>query len=232
MQQAPCLPLRYAFPRVSKKRALVAVALLLVVAIAAYWGWSQYRKSTQQRAISAALQDTTTRLRDSLAVAPSAAGKRSLPRIEEHVAAVDAHLKLVQASRANAELADGAEHYVLGAREILRRQAASIRQSEQSAAARAALVAHMRSAARRDGAWIRDAMAQKKTVEAQYFDYGVTLKALAQLLYTFHDSRKRVEPHVDSKVLLEVGPAEDARRIVLKESQRAAQDLEAVRRLR
>jgi hypothetical protein len=218
-------------PALSKNRALVAIVAALVVALGAYWAYQEYRKSAQQQAISAALQDTTARLRDSLSVAPSAAGKRSLPRIEEHVAAVDAHLKLVQASKANAALADGAEHYVLGAREILRRQAASIKQSEQSAAARASLVSHMRGTTRRDGAWIREAMLQKKIVEAQYFDYGVTLKALAQLLYTFHDSRKRVEPHVDSKVLLEVGPAEDARRIVLKESQRAAQDLEGVRRL-
>ena len=218
-------------PAVSKNRALVAVVAALVVALGATWAYREYRKSTQQRAITVALQDTTARLRDALAVAPSAAGKRSLPRIEAHAAAVDAHLKMVQASRANAVLADGAEHYVIGAREILRRQAASIRQSEQSAAARAALVTHMRSAARRDGAWIRDAMQQKKTVETQYFDYGVTLKALAELLFTFHDSRKRVEPHVDPSVLLEVGPAEDARRVVLKESQRAAQDLEVVRRL-
>lgn len=214
-----------------KNRAVIAVAAVAVLAIAGYWGYAEQQKREQREAVTAAIKDTTARLRDSLAVAPNATGKRSLPRIEEHAAAVEGHLKLIRGARSVPELADGAEHYVLGAREILRRQAMSIRQSEQSAASRAALVSHMRRAERRDGAWIRDAMTQKKTVESQYFDYGLTLKTLADLLHGFRDSRKRIEAYVEDSALLEVGPAEDARRLVVKESKRAAEELDGVRRL-
>ena len=215
----------------SKNRAVIAIVVLAVLAIAGYWGYTVQQKSSQRQAVAAAITDTTARLRDSLAVAPNVTGKRSLSRIDEHVATVDGHLKTVRNARRIPELADGAEHYVLGAREILRRQALSIRQSEQSTASRAALVSHMRRAERRDAGWIRDAMAQKKTVEAQYFDYSLTLKALADLLHTFPDSKKRIATQVDESALLEIGPAEDARRLVVKESKRVADELDGVRRL-
>jgi hypothetical protein len=75
-------------------------------------------------------------------------------------------------------------------------------------------------------------MAQKKTVEAQYFDYGLTLKALADLLGSFPESRERVAPHVGGEALLEDGPAQEARALVLKESKRVADELAGIRRLR
>ena len=215
----------------SKNRAVIAVVVVAALAIAGYWGYAEQQKRGQRDAVTAAIKDTTARLRDSLAVAPNAAGKRSLARIEEHASAVDAHLKLVRGATSVPELADGAEGYVMGAREILRRQALSIRQSEQSAASRAALIAHMRRSARRDGAWIRDAMTQKKTVETQYFDYGLTLKALAELLKTFPDSKQRLAPLVGEQALLDDAPAQEARGLVLKESRRAADELDSVRRL-
>jgi hypothetical protein len=214
-----------------KNRAVIAIAALALLAVAGYWGYAVQQKRAQQVAIAAAIGDTTARLRDSLAVAPNATGRRALPRIEEHAVAVDGHLKTIRGAQHAPELADSAEHYVLGAREILRRQAASIRQSEQSAASRASLVGHMRRAARRDGAWIREAMLQKKIVEAHYFDYGLTLKSLAELLKTFPDSKTRLAPHVAEQALLENAPAEEARGLVLKESRRAAEELAGVRRL-
>ena len=222
----------YPRPMSSKNRAALAALVALALIVGGYWAYTAQQKRAQQRAVAAALQDTTARLRDSLAVAPNSSGRRSLQRLEGHAEAVDAHLKLVRdAAARDPELSDGAEHYVLGAREILRRQTASIRQSEQSAASRASLLGHMRRAARRDAAWIREAMLQKKIVEAHYFDYGLTLKALADLLLGFPDTKKRLAPLVDPGLLLEVGPAEDARRMVLKESRRVAEELDSVRRL-
>lgn len=214
-----------------KKRAVAVIAAVAVLALAGYWGYAAQQQQAQQRAVAAAVADTTVRLRDSLAAAPNATSKRALPRIDEHVAAVEGHLKTIRNAKSLPELAGGAELYVLGAREILRRQAASIRQAEQSAASRAALISHMRRAARRDAGWIRDAMTQKKTVEAQYFDYGLTLGALAGLLRTFPDSRDRLREHLGAQALLENGPAEEARGLVLKESKRVAEELDGVRRL-
>ena len=218
----------------SNKRAFAGavVGFLLAASIGGYWGWSQYQKREHGRALLAAIQDTTTRLRDTLAVAPNATSKRALGRLDEHVAAVEANLKVVRdGARRIPELADGAEHYILGAREILKRQASSIRQSEQSVESRAALVRHMRRAARRDGGWIREAMLQKKIVEGNYFDYNLTLTALAELLKDFPDTAKRLAPLVDAQSLLERKPADEARALVLKESRRVTEELEGVRRL-
>ena len=223
--------MRYARAVFSNKRAFAIAVAVLAIAGAGYWGFGEHQQRETSRAIAAAVQDTTARLRDSLAVAPNLTGKSALPRLEAHAAAVDAHLKTIQGARRAPELADGAEHYVLGAREILRRQAASIRQSEQSAATRAALVRHMRRAARRDGAWIREAMLQKKIVEAHYFDYNLTLTALADLLKDFPGTAQRLAPHLEEEALLPRAPAEEARGLVLKESRRAADELAGVRRL-
>ena len=216
----------------SKKYALLAVALVALV-IGAWWGWGEQDKRSQRADIEAALADTTARLRDSLAVAPNAMGKRALPRIDEHVAAVEKHLERVRRAAARVpELASGAELYLIGAHAILKRQAAGIRQAEASAAGRAALIGHMRRAARRDAAWIREAMTQKKAVEAQYFDYGLTLKALADLLGSFPETRAPLAGHVDADAMLEDGPAQEQRALVLKESRRVADELDGIRRLR
>jgi hypothetical protein len=215
----------------SNKRALAIVVAVLVLGAAGWWGFTEHRERETSRAIAAAVQDTTARLRDSIAVAPNLTSKSALARLDGHVAAVDAHLKTVRGAHGNEALADGAEHYVLGAREILRREAAAIRQSEQSVASRASLVSHMRRAARRDGAWIREAMLQKKIVEAHYFDYNLTLTALADLLKDFPDTAQRLAPHLDEQSLLPRAPADEARALVLKESKRVADELAAVRRL-
>ena len=222
----------YPPPVSSKNRALLAVALV-VLAIAGWWGWGEQQKRAQRGAIEAAVIDTTARLRDSLAVAPNAMSRRALPRLDEHVAAVEKHIELAHRAAARLPaLASGAELYLIGAHAILKRQAAGIRQAERSAAGRAALVGHMRRAGRRDAGWIRDAMAQKKAVEAQYFDYGLTLKALADLLGSFPESRTGVAQHVGDAAVLEDGPAQEARALVLKESRRVAAELDGIRRLR
>jgi hypothetical protein len=217
-----------------KNRLLASgIAATLVLALGGYWGYSALKKREQQRAITAAVKDTTARLRETLGVQPNASGRGALPKLDANFRVVDAHLEVVRKASggSHAELADGAEHYVLGAREILRRQAISIRLSEQSAASRNALAAHMSRAAYRDANWIHEAMNRKKKVEGDYFDYNVTLLALSEVLWTFPDARKRLVSRVDDSLLLEIGPAEDARRAVLSQSKRVAQELDGVRRL-
>lgn len=217
-----------------KNRILAGgIAAALVLALGGYWGFSVVKKREQQRAITAAVKDTTVRLRETLGVKPDSSSIGALPKVDANLRAVEADLEAVRkaSARSHAELADGAEHYVLGAREIMRRQAISIRLSEQSTASRNALAAHMSRASYRDVNWIHEAMNRKKKVEGDYFDYNVTLLALSEVLWTFPDARKRLVSRVDDSLLLEIGPAEDARRAVLDQSKRVAQELDGVRRL-
>jgi hypothetical protein len=216
----------------SKNRAVMALVALLVLAVGGFL-YSGHRKQEKQRVIAEAVKDASLRLRQTLAVAPNAASRGSLSRLELNLKAVDADLETVRKSASSSDrgLGDGAEHYVLSAREILRQQVNSIQVAQQAAASREALIAHMRQSSRRDSSWIHDAIKQKKRVEADYFSYNLALKALTELLWGFPDARKRLAPHIDERFLLDVGPAEDARRLAMKESRRAAEDLDFLRRL-
>lgn len=217
----------------SKRRLAVSLVAAVVPLLAGYLGYSAFEERQQRRTITAAVKDTTARLREALPVAPSLKGRKALDRLEAHESALEARLREVRRAghAGDPELADGAEHYVLGAREIVRRQAAAVRLAERAAASRHALAAHMSRAGRRDAAWIGQAASRKKQLEGEYFDYSVSLSALSELLWSFPDARKRLAPHVDEALLLEVGPAEDARRAALREERRVAQELEKLRRL-
>ena len=171
------------------------------------------------------MKDTTARLRETLGVQPNASGKSSLPKVDANMRAVDAHLEAVRkaSGRSHAELADGAEHYVLGAREIMRRQAISIRLSEQSTASRNALAAHMSRAAYRDANWIHEAMNRKKKVEGDYFDYNGRCSRCRSAV----DLPTRASACLARRrqLLLEIGPARTAPRRA-EQSKRIAQELD------
>jgi hypothetical protein len=207
--------------------ALAGAGLALVAGLIAFAGWTAHQKRVHQRTVAAVVEDTTARLRESLA------GKVELKKLEANAAAAEAHLEALRQAgpSRNRPLADGAEHYVITSREIFRRQAAALRFSEDVNQARSALQMHMGRAARRDRAWIDEAMSRKKKVESQYFDYNLALTGLSELLWTFPETRKRIAPHVHESTLLELGPAEEAYRQVQSQAKQVAAELAAVRRL-
>jgi hypothetical protein len=206
--------------------ALAAAGLALVAGLIGYAAWTAHQKRLYQQTVTDVVVDTTARLREALP------GKLDTKKLEAHAAAADGSLEVVKKnSSRNRQLSDGAEHYVLTAREIFKRQAAAMRASDQTNEGKKLLSAHMGKAARRDRAWIDEAMSRKKRVETQYFDYNLALTGLSELLWTFPDARKRIAPHVHESTLLELGPAEEAYRRVQAEAKQAATDLAAVRRL-
>ena len=206
--------------------ALAAAGVALVAGLIGLAGWSAWQKRAHREAVTAVVQDTTARLREALP------GKLDVKKLEAHAAAADSALAVLQKNPSrNPPLADGAEHYVITAREIFKRQAASIRASQEAGEGRNSLQMHMGKAARRDRAWIDEAMRRKTKVEAQYFDYNLALTGLSELLWRFPEARKRIAPHVHESTLLELGPAEEAYRRVQAEAKQVASDLAAVRRL-
>jgi hypothetical protein len=205
---------------------LVAAGLVLAAALIAYVLWSAHQNRVHREAVAAAVGDTTARLRETLGGAPLEPKK-----VEAHAAAAEAHLEVLKNRSRNRELADAAEHYVIGAREIFKRQAAAISGLERIATEKDLLTQHIGRAARRDREWINEAMARKKKVEAVYFDYNLALTGLSELLWGFPKTRKNLLPHLAESALLEVGPAEDAYRRVQAESKRVADELAAVRRI-
>jgi hypothetical protein len=200
-----------------------AVIAVLVLAIAGGTGYALYaakQKREQQRMVTVLLGETTGHLRKALNGPPPA----------DLVSRIDVNLKAAKAPRDPA-LSDAAEHYIQGAREIVRRRADAERLARDAAMSRRALSMHMAAASRRDTYWIRVASDLKKRVERDHFDLDVSLKALSELLLTLPDAQKRLEPHVDASLLLAEAERRKARERAQEAAKRAADELEKVRRL-
>ena len=201
--------------------APLPIAVLAIVgAVIGYTMWGQHQKLQQERAVTALVADTTTQLRQALTATPT----------REMFSRIDGNLRSLKAPR-QPELADAAEHYILGAREIVRRRLDAARFAQQAAAGRQALSAHMNAAGggRRGEAWFRTALDLKKKVEREHFELDVTLKALYELLGSLPDAEKRLAPH--RALLLEEPLRAQAREQARADAERAAAELEKVRRL-
>ena len=202
----------------AKKSVVIALAVV-VAAAAAWWAFSARQKDTERAAILKAVGDTTAALREALAKPPSAA----------LVAQLEANLQAVKAPR-NRELADAAEHYLIGAREIARRRADAARLSAEAAASRQALASHMAHRSQSPG-WYSDATRLKTRLEQQHADLGRTLKAIEDLLYSMTDAQKRLAPHVPPGLLLDASARDAAVKQAQDDAQRAAAELEKARSL-
>jgi len=193
----------------------IAAAALLVVGYSLYAG---AQKRAQQKNVIERVRDSTGKLRQALAPRPA-------PALVE---ALDANLQAAKSPRDRA-LEDAAEHYILSAREIARRRVEVERLERQAESSRAALASHMARAAQRNDAWFRNATELKRRAERDYFDWGVQLRALEELLFTLPDAVKRIEPHVGAELLLDNAEREAARREALAEAKRAAAELASLR---
>jgi hypothetical protein len=200
---------------------LVIAALVIAGAVMGYTMYGRYQRLQEERAVTALVADTTTQLRQALTATPT----------KEIFSRIDGNLQSLKAPR-QPELADAAEHYILGAREIVRRRVDGARFAQQAAAGRQVLTAHMTAAGGRRGeGWFRTALDLKKRVERDHFDLDVTLKALYELLGSLPDAEKRLAPHVQPALLLEEPLRLQARDRARKDAERAAAELEKVRRL-
>jgi hypothetical protein len=200
---------------------LVIAALVIAGAVTGYTMYGRHQRLQEERAVAALVADTTTQLRQALTATPT----------KEIFSRIDGHLRSLKAPR-QPELADAAEHYILGAREIVRRRVDGARYAQQAAASRRALTAHMNAAGGRRGeGWFRTALDLKKRVEREHFDLDLTLHALYDLLGSLPDAEKRLAPHVQPALLLEEPLRLQAREQAREDAERAAAELEKVRGL-
>jgi uncharacterized protein (DUF1499 family) len=201
-------------------KAIVAAVVLAIAASTAYSLVAAKQKKDQQHAVATALGDTTVQLRKALSTAPSA----------EVVSRIDNNLKAAKAPR-DPQLADAAEHYILGAREIAKRRSDAERLTREAAMSRRALTMHMKAASNRDAYWIRVASDLKKRAERDHFDLETSLKALSYLLDSLPEAEKRLADHVDAALLLEEKELRMARQRAAEAQKLASQELEKVRQL-
>jgi len=217
----------------TRTAALLAAALVIAAALG-YWGVSAYRKSELQKAVTALVEDTSERLQAAFAIEPGTApADQTVGRLDDHAQEVDKHVLELHGMSAspNRALVDAAEEYMLTVRQILRNQAASHRYRIQVSASDRALRDHMRAAKRRSASWIQEALRAKDRLEKDYFDYRLSAEALARLLESYPDARKKLALHVGGALLADEAAATSARRRALDSARRLADEVERARQL-
>src|SRR5713226_2804816 len=170
-------------PGLTTRTAALLAATLAVASALGYWGVSAYRKSELQKAVTALVEDTSERLQAALAIeAGTMPADQTVGKLDDHAQEVDKHVLELRGMSASPdrELVDAAEEYMLTVRQILRNQAASHRYRIQVSASDRALRDHMRSAKRRSGSWIQEALRAKERLEKDYFDYRLSADALGR----------------------------------------------------
>ena len=223
-------------PGLFTRTTALGLAALVIVSALGYWGVSAYRKSQLQRAVTALVQDSSERLRGALAVETEAVHDdtaRMVQRLDDQAQEVDKHVIELRGMSAslNPSLVYAAEEYLLTVRQILRNQAASHRYRIQVSASEQALRDHMRSANRRSGNWIKEALRAKDRMEKEYFDYRISVDTFGRLLESYPATRSKLALQVGAGLLVEEAVAANARKRALATSKRVADDVERARQL-
>lgn len=211
-------------------------AVAIAAAAAAYFAYAVYQEREQVAAIAALAADTSNRLRAAIDIgvnAPAAESATNQEALDQHAAAVERHYDALHGMTAprSWELARAADEYVLGAREIVRRMAASYRSQMEMSADLQSLRDHLRSDDR-TGSWITTAVRAKERLDKSHRDYHLASEALAKLLDEYPGSRAKLTPRLDSVPLLEDAVTRQARTRVLAAMKQAADEAEKIGRLR
>lgn len=194
----------------SSRTPVIAVIALIVAAALGYWAYGLQKKSEAGKLGGALAQETARHLQDALALEPGRPTSETVQAVGDYAAAAGRNLealKRLDASGAR-ELVDALDDFLLTSREILGRQAASLRYRRQFDASAQALRAHMR-ADNRTGTWVREAVQHKEQVDKDYRDYASATEALEKLLGSLPASvsrlaaRSRAAPLVSEDLIAE-----------------------------
>jgi hypothetical protein len=206
----------------SAKKA-VAIPLVALAVLAAYWMYGNYQKRAQQKSIAALVSEGTAQLKAALAGEPGAAG----------LARIDAILQELRGTGTSRQIAmaGAAEGYLVSARAIIQREADVARAAPRVAASRQAVAAHLRAPRGRDDSWIRRASDLKKRMDQDQAELDRQLKTLRDLVYTLPEAEKALEPYVDKSLLLGAASQQAALKKVEAETARAEDEASKAGRL-
>jgi hypothetical protein len=202
----------------SKAGVVVGVAAALVVGAIGYFAWAGAQKRAQQRHVGVLVADSSQKLREAVT-------KRATSEIVE---GIDADARSLKAPR-DPMLASTAEQYIVASREIARRRMEADRLLRQAASSRRALDVHMRSG--RGPAWIKEALALKRKVEADHAELAHVLKAYDDMLFDMTELNKALAPRIGAEPLLDTQLIGEARKQGQADAANALRELERVRRL-
>ena len=222
-------------PRFNARFTAVALVALVAASALGYWAYGEYRKRELQAAVVALVTETSRQLRDALTAdaAPASDPQAAASRLEAQAGEIDQGLEALRRMNPapNRPLVDAAELYVVTARELLRRMAASKRSRVELAASTHALRALVHDTGRRSGAWIGGMLRANERLDKAYFNYRVAGEALAGLFDSLRRARASLAARVDPALLLDETLRASAEARALAAAKRASEELGEVRRL-
>jgi hypothetical protein len=223
-------------PGLTTRTTALGLAALVIASALGYWGVSAYRKGQLQKAVTVLVKDSSERLQGALAVETGAAREdaaQMVGKLDDLAQEVDKHVIELRgiSPSPNPALVYAAEEYMLTVRQILRNQAASHRYRIQVSASERALRDHMRTANRRSGTWIQEALRAKDRMEKEYFAYRLSVDAFGRLLESYPTTRSKLALQVSAGLLADEAVADNARKRALANSRRVTDDVERTRQL-
>jgi hypothetical protein len=217
-----------------KALAVVVLATLLAAALG-YWAYGAHKKQELRLVVAAILADVSPRMREALEIEAGlpAEGRKGLsPQLEQHAAAVDQRLQQLKGMDGTPDLPlfDAADSYVLTAREILRKQAASNQHRESLSQSLEALRTHMR-ADDRTGGWVKEAVVARERVDREYREYRIATEAFGTVLGTLTAAQTKIARYVDASQLSDVKLIGETRSRTLEALKQLAAEMEQVKQL-
>lgn len=220
----------------SKSRnAMVAAVAVIIVSIVGYWSFGEYRKREQHSTVASLVADASTRMREALSAEAGGASADPIERarrLDEQANEIDKRLEALHRVGAapNRALYDAGELYLITARELLRRKAASFRQDVAVAQSRKNLHALMRDAGRRSRTWFGQTMRAKEEFEKDVFSYRLSVDAMGNLLESLPNTRAQLKGYVEPAQLLDEELRAKAYEQARAASKSAADEVEQARR--
>jgi hypothetical protein len=216
---------------IRNKILLVGFAAIVILAIAAILAYGSKKKHDLESSAAASVAAATADLRQAVALAPGAPG--AADKLEQAGADLDARIEALRAedSARNKTLAEAAELYLVDVRAILHNQAGAARALAAAQVSNRALAAQLDHAAARGPGWIDRTLALKTKAERDSFDLRTSMGAVADLLRAHRDTQDKLRAADPGAPLLEEEARKAALAAVKAEQEKAAQDLERLRRL-
>jgi hypothetical protein len=216
---------------IRSKLLFAGFAAIIVLAIAAIMFYGAKKRRDLESSAASSVAAATADLREALGLAPDAPG--AADKLGQLGADLGARLEALQAedSSRNKPLAEAAELYLVDVRAILQNQAGAARALAAARASSRALAAHLARAETRGPGWIDRALALKNRAEHDNFDLRTAMGALADLLRAHRDTQEKLRAIYPGAPLLEEEARKAALQAVDAAKDKAAQDLERLRRL-
>ena len=168
-----------------------AAAALLIVAGPGYWFYSESRKEAQRETVAQIVGEVTQAV--GLAISMRGA-EGEATQLDAMVAEAEQRIAALRGAPAKPEpdVFEAAEQYAVDSQRAMRRQAEVVRTRFRTAASQNALMAHMAQSGNRSSEWISEAVAKRRKLEQDYFDFRAAAAAYSSALDAMPATRRQL----------------------------------------